>query len=125
MKIALAKDLSGPKSDAASKIDGAAAAASARHVTPGMDGIYAEKEKEAIAVRDGRGNPVFLAQEAAALGTTVDVLALTVLARADTCRTERARIEAARQAARTAIRMAMTPADIAAALADGLAAING
>lgn len=84
--------------------------------TPGQMATYLEKEQEARRVLAGDATPtVFLAAEAAALGTTVPQLAQEVVDQADQWRPIGARIEAARRKAKVDVAQAENLSALAAA----------
>ena len=107
------------------RIDCAAEAARLHWITPGAGQahVYRLKADEAKAITDGNPQPSatpMLMAEATALGVTVDALAATVRAQADKTATALARIEAARQAAKAALKIAFQNGDDADAINENL-----
>lgn len=99
------------------ELDVAAAKSIERFVPPSRGLPYAEKHRQALAVRAGGAAGAALTAEAAARGFTVPQLAELVLAKAAAWDVALGEIEAARLAGAAAIAAAATPSAVRAALA--------
>lgn len=117
--ISLTRDLPALRTAACAEIDAAAEAARAGIATTGSLQALTYQRKEAEArdlLAGGTGVHPLLEAEATATGVTVADLAATVVAAADAWLAAAARIEASRMVAKAAVRAAVSPAAIRAAI---------
>lgn len=124
MKLTLTKDLTPLRQSANDRIDALAADARKLFITlaPGQDQVYALKKAEAeLYLRDPSTVSVdalpHLYAEHKATGTLLSVIARTVVDKAREWSEISAQIETLRLTAKSKVKVALTPADIEAAVA--------